>query len=195
MPPPRMRRSAAGAAHQRDGLRDPLPIGNYRSRQFYTPAARTVPTWKSVIIMRLKQLLGLCRAMALSLLKPDRVWLLLFLPSFLRYMILLRGSLRPRPLTVGSLVDQGGLSSLIALDAKIEVVTEGLEGLLDAPLWRYDAVLGRGYLLFSQPGLNRLWRWEEGEGYHPLGVGSLVPVATRAVVCMSATLACATARV
>ena len=137
MPPPRMRRSAAGAAHQRDGLSDPLPIGNYRSRQFYAPAPRTVPTWKSVIIMRLKQLLGLCRAMALSLLKPDRVWLLLFLPSFLRYMILLRGSLRPRPLTVGSLVDQGGLSSLIALDAKIEVVTEGLEGFLDAPLWRH----------------------------------------------------------
>lgn len=32
---------------------------------------------------------------------PGRVWLLLFIPSFIRYMMLLRGSLRPRPLHVG----------------------------------------------------------------------------------------------
>ena len=95
-------------------------------------------------------------------------------------MALLRGSLRPRPLTVGGVVDAlgsaehaqrggRGLAPLIAPEARLEVVAEGLEGSLTAPLWRHDPALGRGYLLFSQVDRNRLWRWEEGGGAFTIG--------------------------
>ncbi len=179
MPPPRHRRPGG-----RD-VTDPLPIGTSsysRGRGYYQQQQQQQqqqqPARDSPAMARLKQAGGMLRAVAAWLLRPQNVWLLLFLPSFFRYMVLLRGSLRPRPLTVGSIVDHGGgggggkssLAALVDLDhAKIEVVTEGLEGVLDAPLWRHDPVLGRGYLLFSQPSKNRLWRWEAGGGAFTIG--------------------------
>jgi len=61
------------------------------------------------------------------------------------------------------------LASLIAPNTRVEVVTEGLEGWIAAPLWRHDPALGRGYLLFSQLDRHRLWRWEEGGGAFTIG--------------------------
>lgn len=51
----------------------------------------------------------------------ERFWLLLFLPSFLRYLLLMRTSLRPRPLVVGEVVDFGSLEPLVAPYAQLEV--------------------------------------------------------------------------
>lgn len=124
----------------------------------------------SRVLSKLSSFVSLIRDLLLSLLTPDRFWILFFLPSFLRYMHLLRTSLRPHPLTIGSVIDYGlGLSSIIDVDAKIEVVAEGLEGSLETPLWRFDPSLDRGYLIFSQVEFNRLWRWEEGGGAFTIG--------------------------
>lgn len=62
-------------------------------------------------------------------------------------MFVLRTSLRPRPLTVGSVWVEPGVK---LFSGPVEVVVEGLSGQLSAPLWRHDPNLGRGYLIFSQ---------------------------------------------
>ena len=100
--------------------------------------------------------LGLAGHFALQCLlwlrKPERCWLILFVPTFFRYMQLLRSSLRPRPVLVGGVTSvSNSLSSIVDAQAKVELVVEGLAGYLETPVWRHDPELGRGYLLFSQP--------------------------------------------
>jgi hypothetical protein len=51
----------------------------------------------------------------------ERFWLLLFLPSFVRYLLLMRTSLRPRPLVVGGVLDFGSLAALVLPHAQLEV--------------------------------------------------------------------------
>eukprot|EP00617_Octactis_speculum_P023932 CAMPEP_0185769770 /NCGR_PEP_ID=MMETSP1174-20130828/55819_1 /TAXON_ID=35687 /ORGANISM="Dictyocha speculum, Strain CCMP1381" /LENGTH=324 /DNA_ID=CAMNT_0028454959 /DNA_START=425 /DNA_END=1399 /DNA_ORIENTATION=+ len=40
---------------------------------------------------------------------------------------------------------------------------------MEAPVWRFEPALGRGYLIFSQIEKLRLWKWEEGGGAFTLG--------------------------
>mmetsp|Transcript_5037 Transcript_5037/g.6521 ORF Transcript_5037/g.6521 Transcript_5037/m.6521 type:complete len:408 (+) Transcript_5037:92-1315(+) len=124
----------------------------------------------SILLTHILSFVSIIRSFFLSLLTPDRFWIILFVPSFIQYMHLLRTSLKPHPLTIGSVIDiHGGLTPLLDMNSKIEVVAEGLDGMLEAPLWRHDPDLGRGYLLFSQVEFNRLWRWEEGGGAFTIG--------------------------
>mmetsp|Transcript_38602 Transcript_38602/g.56832 ORF Transcript_38602/g.56832 Transcript_38602/m.56832 type:complete len:476 (+) Transcript_38602:120-1547(+) len=49
-----------------------------------------------------------------------------------------------------------------------EVVLQGFVS-VSGPTWVHDEELGRGYLLFSDGGANRIWRWEVGGG--PITIG------------------------
>lgn len=44
-----------------------------------------------------------------------------------------------------------------------------MSGVIHSPVWREDPALGRGYLVFSEPSADRLWRWEEGGGAFTIG--------------------------
>jgi hypothetical protein len=66
-------------------------------------------------------LISRLRASQMCRLHTERFWLLLFLPSFVRYLLLMRTSLRPRPLVVGEVVDFGSLDPLVSPHAQLEV--------------------------------------------------------------------------
>lgn len=160
-PQPRRRGKAAksGAAQPSDTV--PGAGGVAKRRAAVGPSAHPMVV----------KALAIVRAVGLAMIQPQRVWLLVFLPSFVRYMMLLRMSLRPRPLHVGTVVEAsaGSLAPIIPPASRVEIATEGLTGVLEAPVWRHDPELGRGYLLFSQVSKNRLWRWEEGGGAFTIG--------------------------
>lgn len=52
----------------------------------------------------------------------------------------------------------------VLLTQHVEMVLDGFQSLA-GPTWIHDDELGRGYLLFSDVGANRIWRWEVGESF------------------------------
>jgi gluconolactonase len=98
---------------------------------------------------------------------PDWVWVCIFFPSLVAYLILLTSHLNLKP-TTGYLeaLDPLLFHQLISKTANIEIIAEGFQW-CEGPLWMEKD--GSGYLLFSDTVTNQIWKWEEGQGLFTIG--------------------------
>lgn len=111
---------------------------------------------------------------------PGLAWLTVFFPALSYFLATRFSSLHNGGASLGtavtSRVDSYKLKDVfylkqgdIELQQPLVLIDDSFQDVV-ASTWRYDAELGRGYLLLSQAHANgRIWRWERGGGPIPIG--------------------------
>lgn len=96
------------------------------------------------------------------------VWVYIFIPALLAYIILLTKYLNMRPLTGFLEPHHENFSQLIFPDSQIEIIATDFSW-TEGPLWINNDENGNGYLLFSDTIKNQIWKWEDGHGLFTIG--------------------------
>lgn len=94
-------------------------------------------------------------------------WCVAFLPALVTYFILLTFRLNQLKVYAG-LIEIIDPSFADVISGPIEIVSEGYEW-AEGPVWIDDKSCSCSYLLISDTIMNKIWKWEEGNGLFTVG--------------------------
>jgi len=96
------------------------------------------------------------------------IWFYVFFPFFIAYIWILTTYINLKP-SIGSIeILDSEFSRLLYPKYNMEVIATGMSW-AEGPLWINDENAGIGYLMFSDPITNLIYKWEDGKGMFTVG--------------------------
>eukprot|EP01041_Mallomonas_annulata_P007100 gene7100-14445_t len=99
---------------------------------------------------------------------PNWSWCYVFIPALLGYLLILMQHINEKPVIGKILSFDPKFQEVFRTDSKIEIISKDSIW-SEGPLWIDDQDTPASYLLFSDVGKNRIYKWEDGKGPFTIG--------------------------